>query len=48
VLTDLAYLEISGGAFVLKERAPGVSVATIERLTAGRLTVPGHIPEMRL
>ncbi|MGA3802280.1 CoA-transferase, partial [Pseudomonas fluorescens] len=26
VLTDLAYLEIENGAFILKERAPGVSV----------------------
>ena len=31
VLTDLAYLEIENGAFVLKERAPGVSVEEIRR-----------------
>ena len=47
VLTDLAYLEIEQGAFVLKERAPGVSVAEIRAKTAGKLIVPGEPPEMR-
>jgi 3-oxoacid CoA-transferase subunit B len=47
VLTDLAYLEIEDGAFVLKERAPGVSVDEIRAKTAGRLRVPGDaVPEM--
>ena len=48
VLTDLAYLEITDGAFVLKERAPGVSVDEIVARTAGRLVVPDHVPEMTL
>jgi len=48
VLTDLAYLEIEGGAFVLKERAPGVSVAEIRAMTAGKLVVDGEVPEMKL
>ena len=47
VLTDLAYLEIEDGAFVLRERAPGVSVAEIAAKTAGRLIVPEQVPEMR-
>jgi 3-oxoacid CoA-transferase subunit B len=47
VLTDLAYLEIEDGAFVLRERAPGVSVAEIVAKTAGRLIVPDQVPEMR-
>ncbi|GGB38726.1 dehydrocarnitine CoA transferase subunit B [Oceanisphaera marina] len=47
VLTDLAYLEIEDGAFILKERAPGVSVKTIVSLTAGKLIVPDQVPEMR-
>ncbi|MCL9670919.1 putative succinyl-CoA:3-ketoacid coenzyme A transferase subunit B [Phytobacter ursingii] len=47
VLTDLAYLEIENGAFVLKERAPGVSVEEIISKTAGRLIVPDDVPEMR-
>ncbi|MBP8926761.1 MAG: CoA transferase subunit B [Pseudomonadales bacterium] len=46
VLTDLAYLEIANGAFVLKERAPGVSVEEIRALTGGRLVVPAQVPEM--
>jgi 3-oxoacid CoA-transferase subunit B len=46
VLTDLAYLEIAGGAFHLKERAPGVSVDEIRRKTEGRLIVPASVPEM--
>jgi 3-oxoacid CoA-transferase subunit B len=46
VLTDLAYLEIEGGAFHLKERAPGVSVEEIVARTAGKLVVPAHVPEM--
>lgn len=47
VLTDLAYLEITDGAFILKERAPGVSVEQIKALTAGKLIVPEQVPEMR-
>ncbi|WP_097459491.1 3-oxoacid CoA-transferase subunit B [Mangrovitalea sediminis] len=47
ILTDLAYLEIDQGAFVLKERAPGVSVGEIVEKTAGELVVPDHVPEMR-
>ena len=47
VLTDLAYLEIRAGAFVLKERAPGVSIEEILSKTAGRLVVPEQVTEMR-
>ncbi len=46
VLTDLAWLEIEQGAFVLKERAPGVSVEEIQQKTEGRLIVPDSVPEM--
>jgi len=46
VLTDLAYLEIADGKFWLKERAPGVSVDEIVKLTAGELVVPDVVPEM--
>lgn len=46
VLTDLAWLEIEGGAFILKERAPGVSVEDIIEKTQGKLIVPDHVPEM--
>ncbi|MBO9492171.1 CoA transferase subunit B [Endozoicomonas sp. G2_1] len=46
VLTDLAFIEIKDGKFHLLERAPGVSVDEIVRLTAGELVVPEHVPEM--
>jgi len=46
VLTDLALLDIEDGRFILRERAPGVSVEEIARLTAGELIVPGDVPEM--
>lgn len=46
VVTDLAYVEIAEGKFWLKERAPGVSVDEIVRLTAGEMVVPEVVPEM--
>ena len=46
VVTDLAVLEINGGAFHLVERAPGVSVEEIQSKTEGRLVVNGDVPEM--
>lgn len=46
VLTDLALLDIEDGRFILRERAPGVSVAEIKALTAGELVIPDHVPEM--
>lgn len=46
VLTDLALLDIKNGKFILRERAPGVSVDEIVNLTAGELEVPEKVPEM--
>ena len=48
VVTNLATLEIHGGAFHLVERAPGVTVEEIVDATAGRLIVPPLVPEMQL
>lgn len=48
IVTNLATLEIENGAFVLKERAPGVSVEEIKEATAGKLIVEGDIPEMQI
>ncbi|MGI9272607.1 MAG: 3-oxoacid CoA-transferase subunit B [Woeseiaceae bacterium] len=48
VLTDLAFLDIEDGKFILRERAPGVSVDEIVDLTDGDLTVPDDVPEMVL
>jgi len=46
VLTDLALLDIHDGKFILRERAPGVSVDEIASLTDGELCVAGDVPEM--
>jgi 3-oxoacid CoA-transferase subunit B len=46
IVTDLAVLEIKDGKFHLIERAPGVTVEEIKRLTEGELVVSGDIPEM--
>jgi len=48
VLTDLALLDIEDGRFILRERAPGVSVEEIASMTAGELVVPDDVPEMRV
>ena len=46
VLTDLAFLDIADGKFILRERAPGVTVEEIIGLTDGELIVPDNVPEM--
>lgn len=46
IVSDLAVMEIKDGAFVLLERAPGVSVEDIQSKTAGKLIIQGDIPEM--
>jgi 3-oxoacid CoA-transferase subunit B len=47
IVSDLAVLEVSPeGGFILKERAPGVSVEEIQAKTAGKLIIEGVIPEM--
>ena len=48
IVTELAVLEVGGGAFKLIERAPGVSVEEIKSKTAGKLVVEGEIPEMKI
>lgn len=46
VLTDLGFFDITDEGFVLKERAPGVTVEEIKAKTEGRLVVKGEVPEM--
>jgi 3-oxoacid CoA-transferase subunit B len=46
VVTNLAVLEVSTGGFKLLERAPGVTVETIQKATEGHLIVDGDVPEM--
>lgn len=48
IVTNLAVLEVTGKAFKLLERAPGVSIEEIREKTAGKLIVEGEVPEMVL
>ncbi len=48
VVTELAVMDITADGFVLKERAPGVSIEEIKNKTTGRLKVPDIVPEMML
>ena len=46
VVTNLAYLTIENGAFILRELAPGVSVEEVKASTEGRLIVADDVVEM--
>lgn len=46
IVTDLAVLELVDGKFHLLERAPGVSVEEIQKLTEAELVIPKDVPEM--
>ncbi|NNC82021.1 MAG: CoA transferase subunit B [Flavobacteriales bacterium] len=48
VVTNLAVMDITEDGFVLRERAPGVSVDQVKMATEGRLVVPDEVPEMQL
>jgi 3-oxoacid CoA-transferase subunit B len=48
VVSELAVIDVTGEGFVLRERAPGISVDEVVRSTAARLIIPGKVPEMRL
>jgi 3-oxoacid CoA-transferase subunit B len=48
IVTELAVIEVTPEGLVLRERAPGVSVAEIQKATAARLIIAGDVPEMKL
>jgi len=48
IVTNLAVLEVTKTGFKLLERAPGISVETIQQATEGHLIVEGIVPEMVL
>ncbi|RYZ53860.1 MAG: CoA transferase subunit B [Chitinophagaceae bacterium] len=46
VVTELAVIDITPEGFLLRERAPGVSIEEIQQKTAGKLLINGDVPEM--
>ena len=46
VVTNLAYLTIEDGAFILRELAPGVTVEEVQAATDGKLIVADDVVEM--
>jgi 3-oxoacid CoA-transferase subunit B len=48
LFTDLAWIDITPDGLVLRERAPGVSVEEIQKLTGAKLIVLGDVPEMKI
>src|SRR3982751_6636665 len=47
IVTELAVIDVTKDGFLLRERAPGVSIEEIRSKTAGKLIIEGDIPEMR-
>jgi len=48
IVTDMAVIEPSAEGLMLRETAPGVSVAQVRAATAAQLIAPDAVPEMRL
>jgi 3-oxoacid CoA-transferase subunit B len=48
IVTNLAVLEVTPDGFELLERAPGVSIAEIQKATEGHLVIKGSVPEMQI
>tara|TARA_B100001093_G_scaffold520521_1_gene617594 strand:+ start:28430 stop:29083 length:654 start_codon:yes stop_codon:yes gene_type:complete len=47
IVTNLAVLEIRAEKFILKERAPGVTIDEVRKATKGDLIVESEVPEMQ-
>ncbi len=48
IVTNLAVLDVTEDGFLLRERAPGVSVEEIKAATEGKLIIPDNVPEMKI
>jgi acetate CoA/acetoacetate CoA-transferase beta subunit len=47
IVTELAVIEPTDEGLVLREVAPGVSVAAVQEATGAKLIVPAQVPEMQ-
>jgi acetate CoA/acetoacetate CoA-transferase beta subunit len=48
VVTDMAVLGFENGRIKLLETAPGISVAEVMAVTEAELSVPDHVPQMKI
>lgn len=48
IVTNLAVLAVTPDGFELLERAPGISIAEIQKATEGHLVIKGTVPEMQI
>jgi acetate CoA/acetoacetate CoA-transferase beta subunit len=48
VVTDMAVLGFEHGRIALKETAPGVTVAEVMAVTEAELSIPDHVPQMKI
>ena len=48
VVSEIAVIEFSEGRAMLRETAPGISVAQVIAATGARLSIPDRVPEMQL
>jgi 3-oxoacid CoA-transferase subunit B len=48
VVTELAVIDVTNEGFLLRERAPGVSIEEIKAKTAGKLLIADDVKEMQL
>ncbi len=48
IVTNLAVLAVTPDGFELLERAPGVSIAEVQKATEGHLVIKGSVPEMQI
>lgn len=48
IITDLGVIDVTPEGFLLRERAPGISIDEIKHKTAARLIIPPKVAEMKL
>jgi len=48
VVTDLAVMGFENGRIKLLETAPGISVAEVMAVTEAELSIPDHVPQMKI